>query len=66
MASRGGSREVQSSKALSYLLRHGAEKEGLKMTKGESIDHYTPADAALIHILDLSIYLLFFHSRRVC
>jgi len=28
------SRDVQISKALSYLLRHGAEKEGLRITKG--------------------------------
>ena len=38
MASRGTrhpvSKDVQYSKTMSYLLRHGAEKEGLKMTKG--------------------------------
>lgn len=36
------SRDVQISKALSYLLRHGAEKEGLRMTKGSKckIDYY--------------------------
>jgi 2'-phosphotransferase len=30
----GGNREVQISKALSWLLRHGAEKEGLKLGSG--------------------------------
>jgi RNA:NAD 2'-phosphotransferase (TPT1/KptA family) len=31
------SKDVQISKTLSYLLRHGAEKEGLQMTKGSKM-----------------------------
>lgn len=38
MASRGPrkpeSKEVRFSKAMTYILRHGAEKEGIQMTKG--------------------------------
>ena len=35
---RGLSREVQVSKKLSWLLRHGAEKEGLKLGSGGYIN----------------------------
>ena len=35
----GKPRDVQISKAMSWLLRHGAEKEGLPIRNGKQIDH---------------------------
>lgn len=34
MASNVSNQDVKISKALTYLLRHGAEKEGIEMRKG--------------------------------
>lgn len=49
--SRGGrgpaSREVLMSKKLSWLLRHGAEKEGLKLGKGGFVNLH---DVVSIHV----------------